>query len=146
MQGCELDPINNARFVRNLYELSNDTLHKYSVPVLWDKKTSAIVNNESLEIIRMFNSAFTEFVTGPYGHHDFYRSEMRSDIDELNNWIYPDINDGVYKCGFAKSQQAYNEAVDNLYHSLDRVDRILASSRYLLGNHLTEADIRYVLH
>ena len=139
---CQPDPINGVQTIRDLYELSQDTHGKYSVPVLWDKYTKTIVNNESSEIIRMFNVAFQEFAIGPFANHDFYPAHLRSQIEEANNWIYPMINDGVYKCGFAKSQLAYNEAIDQLYDALDRLEDILASNRFVLGTYLTEADIR----
>lgn len=128
--------------IRFIISLSQDTHGKYSVPVLWDKATKTIVNNESSEILRMFNAAFADFAQGPFATHDFYPPALQAQIDAVNDWIYPNINDGVYKCGFAKSQAAYDEAVAHLYDALDRVEHLLASSRYLLGSHLTEADIR----
>lgn len=140
--GCEPDRINNARFIRDLYELSNDQFKKYSVPVLWDKQTKTIVNNESSEIVRMFNASFQAFSSGPFAGHDFYPPEHQAAIDALNDWIYTDINDGVYKCGFAKSQTAYDEAVDILFRALDRVEDVLSRGRFLLGPVLSEADIR----
>jgi putative glutathione S-transferase len=144
--GCEPDPINDAKFVRDLYELSNDQIKKYSVPVLWDKKTSSIVNNESSEIIRMFNSAFNEFIqpaSSPYAIHDFAPAHLLKEIDEINDFVYPNINDGVYRSGFAKSQAAYEDAVEKLFRALDRIENeFLSKRRYLLGNTLTESDIR----
>lgn len=140
--GCEPDIINGAKFIRDLYEISHDTTGKYSVPVLWDKQTGQIVNNESSEIMRMFNTQFSEFEKGPFAGHDFYPLVLQAEIDELNTWIYSGINDGVYKCGFAKSQIAYDEAINKLFTSLDRVESILSTSRYLAGGYLTEADIR----
>lgn len=119
-KGCTPDHVNGVRFVRDLYELSMDTLGKYSVPVLWDKKTSTIVNNESSEIVRMFSYVFDSWATGPTAALDLYPLALRPAIDDINAWIYPAINDGVYKCGFAKSQQAYDEAVTALYAALDR--------------------------
>lgn len=145
--GCEPDRLNDAKFVRDLYELSNDTLGKYSVPVLWDTETKQIVNNESSEIIRMFNSQFDAFANKdsahPYANHDFYPLALREAIDAANAWIYPSINDGVYKCGFARSQAAYDEAVTELFAALARVESILATQRYIVSNDtVTEADIR----
>ncbi len=161
VEGCEPDPNHSAEegvaFIRDLYEKSNDQWRKFTVPVLWDKKTKTIVNNESSEIVRMFTSkdfeALLEEATAankdlpvtPLSKHDFYPLNKRPEIDALNDWIYTDINDGVYKCGFAKSQQAYEEAMEHLYRGLDRVEDILSQSRYLLGNKIedfTEADIR----
>ena len=140
--GSQPDHLNGAKFVRDLYELSNDTHHKYSVPVLWDKKTKQIVNNESSEIVRMFTVEFDEWATGTNAKLDLYPVELRDQINAVNDWIYPGINDGVYKCGFAKSQAAYDEAIVNLYESLDRVEEVLSKSRYLVGNTFTEADLR----
>lgn len=121
-EGCIPDMINGAQFVRDLYEMSNDTngsilafdfnaffsLGKYSVPVLWDKKTKQIVNNESSEILRMFNSAFNELAKSP--ELDLYPSQLIEKIDQVNSWVYPTINNGVYRCGFAQSQEAYDIA------------------------------------
>ncbi len=111
-----------------------------TVPVLWDKQSNRIVNNESAEIIRMLNSEFQDFATNP--DLDLYPENKRVQIDELNNWIYRDINNGVYRCGFATTQRAYSKAFVTLFNSLDRVEEILASSRYLTGDELTEADVR----
>lgn len=139
---CTVDPINHVRSVRDLYELSADKIGKFSVPVLWDTKTRQIVNNESSEILRMFNANFQPWAKGPFANHDFYPENLRSKVDGLNEWIYTGINDGVYKCGFAKAQAAYDKAVVELYESLDRVEAILATNRYLAGETFTEADIR----
>lgn len=136
------DPINGAKFVRDLYEMSKDEHNKYSVPVLWDKKTGQIVNNESSEIVRMFNTEFNAWAKGPLAHIDLYPPELRAQIDAANDWIYPDINDGVYKCGFARTQEAYNDAVTTLFNALDRLEAILATSRYVAGGAFTEADLR----
>jgi putative glutathione S-transferase len=139
---CTLDPINGAQTIRALYEMSNDVKKKYSVPVLWDKETKTIVNNESSEILRMFTKVFDEWAGGPYAHLDLYPENLRKDIDEANAWIYPGINDGVYRCGFAKTQIAYDEAIDNLAASLERLEDVLSKHRYVVGDTLTEADIR----
>lgn len=139
-EGCVPDTINNAKFVRDLYELCNDTGGKYTVPVLWDKKLGTIVNNESVEIIRMFNSSFNDFARNP--KLDLYPKELASKIDEVNEWIYHSINNGVYKCGFATSQSAYEEAFKGLFQGLDRCEDILSKQRYIAGDVFTEADIR----
>lgn len=143
-QKCTLDVDSSLHFVRDLYERSDDRIGKYSVPVLWDKKRQTIVNNESSEIVRMFNSTFSDYSKGPFAGHDFYPAELREEVDAVNDWVYTDINDGVYKCGFARSQQAYDEAVERLYAALDRVESILSKQRYLVGDGqvLTEADLR----
>ncbi|MBU4681551.1 glutathione S-transferase family protein [Cedecea davisae] len=112
---------------------------RVTVPVLWDKKNQTIVSNESAEIIRMFNTAF-DALGARAG--DYYPEALRSEIDELNGWIYDSVNNGVYKAGFATSQEAYDESVDKLFISLERLEQILGQHRYLTGNQLTEADIR----
>ena len=142
IEGCTPDPVNNCNFVRDLYDLVNDTNGKYTVPVLWDKKTSTIVNNESSEIIRICNSSFNDFATNK--EIDLYPADetLRAEIDERNDVIYHTINDGVYRCGFAKTQEAYDLAVSALFASLDALDELLATRRYLTGSLLTEADVR----
>jgi putative glutathione S-transferase len=161
--GCTADPNIGAKFIRDLYEASEDTNHKYTVPVLWDKRTNRIVNNESSEIIRMFTKVqyaflplvsmvvrtyllvpqeFNQWATGPMAELDLYPEAIHDKIKAVNDWVYPNINDGVYRCGFAKSQEAYDEAVNSLFEALERADLILSCSRYLVGDSLTEADIR----
>ncbi|MCK5896202.1 MAG: glutathione S-transferase family protein [Cocleimonas sp.] len=112
-----------------------------TVPVLWDRKQRCIVNNESSEIIRMLNSSFNH-LTG--NTQDYYPEALRPAIDEVNEWIYHDINNGVYKTGFASTQAAYEENCQKLFSSLDRVDDILSQQRYLVGDEITEADWRLV--
>ncbi|ELB2134870.1 glutathione S-transferase family protein [Vibrio parahaemolyticus] len=116
-----------------------DYTGRVTVPVLWDKKTNTIVSNESSEIIRMFNSAFND-LTG--NHDDYYPEPLRGVIDEWNDYIYPNVNNGVYRCGFATSQAAYEEAFESLFSALDKIDAHLATHRYLAGNKITEADWR----
>ncbi|MFW0854528.1 glutathione S-transferase family protein [Cronobacter dublinensis] len=112
---------------------------RVTVPVLWDKQRQTIVSNESADIIRMFNSAF-DALGARAG--DYYPQALRAEIDELNGWIYDTVNNGVYKTGFATSQQAYDEAVEQVFASLSRLEQILGQQRYLAGDQLTEADIR----
>lgn len=112
---------------------------RVTVPVLWDKKTGTIVSNESAEIIRMFNSAF-DGITG--NTIDFYPENIRTDIDALNARIYDTVNNGVYKCGFATSQQAYDDNFEKLFQTLDELDARLEDQTYLFGDRLTEADWR----
>lgn len=143
--GCVPDNINNAQSIRDLYILSNDTSGKYTVPVLWDKHKGCIVNNESQEILRMFNSAFNHLLPegSPERNLDMYPPDLVSAIDEANSWIYPKINNGVYRCGFAKSQCAYNEAVTELYEALDRAENVLSQQRYIASNdRMTGMDLR----
>lgn len=134
------DPILNAKTMWQVYvEADRDYTGRVTVPVLWDKKQHTIVSNESAEIIRMFNSAF-DHLTG--NQLDFYPEPLRQRIDDINERVYNDINNGVYKSGFATTQSAYEEAVTALFDSLDWVEAILAKNRYLTGEQLTEADWR----
>lgn len=110
-----------------------------TVPVLWDRQTKTIVSNESAEIIRMFNDAFDGIGATP---RDLYPVEQRQEIEEVNEWVYAKINNGVYKCGFARTQQAYDDAFFPLFEALDAVEERLQSHRYLVGNQLTLADVR----
>ncbi|GAB4840799.1 hypothetical protein Ancab_021561 [Ancistrocladus abbreviatus] len=140
-EGAQPDPLYGAGSIRALYELANPNyVGKYSVPVLWDKKLKTIVNNESSEIIRMFNSEFNDFAKN--AALDLYPPQLRSQIDEINEWIFDGINIGVYKCGFAQKQGPYDEAVEKLFEALDRCEDILGKQRYLCGGTFTEADIR----
>lgn len=128
---------------KRLYEIYTRADPHYSgrvtVPILWDKQQETIVSNESAEIIRMLNSAFNEFGDASL---DFYPAELRSEIDALNDFIYPNINNGVYRAGFATSQDAYEEAYQNVFNALDKIEDILSKQRYLSGTRLTEADWR----
>lgn len=139
----------DPRFQDKLYELS--AMHelyvkanpKYSgrvtVPVLWDKQQETIVSTESSEIIRMFNSAFND-ITGD--QQDFYPAALAQKIDELNDYIYQNINNGVYQTGFAVTQEAYNESVVKVFAALDIVEQRLSHNKYLLGDQISEADWR----
>lgn len=138
--GVVADSINNAQY---MYEIYTSAMPDYSgrvtVPVLWDKKNNTIVSNESPEIIRMFNSAFDN-VGAKAG--DYYPENLRAEIDMLNERIYEPVNNGVYKSGFATTQEAYEEAVVPLFETLDWLDERLATQRYLTGSTITEADWR----
>ena len=112
---------------------------RVTVPVLWDKKTKTIVNNESAEIMRMFNTAFND-LTG--NTDDYYPEDLQADIDAMNDFVYPNINNGVYKAGFATSQTVYEKEVKALFEALDKLEALLSSQNYLVGNTFTEADIR----
>ncbi|KAK3274542.1 hypothetical protein CYMTET_17280 [Cymbomonas tetramitiformis] len=135
-----VDHVNSCTTIRELYTIAGDSLGKYTVPILWDKESSTIVNNESAEILRMLNSEFNEWAAHP--NLDLYPESMKSAIDAVNEWVYPAINNGVYRCGFALTQPAYDSALEELYSSLDRVEKILSTQRYIAGNVVTEADIR----
>ena len=134
------DPILQARFLHQIYTRSNPAYSgRVTVPVLWDKAQATIVSNESSEIIRMLNSAFDD--VGASGA-DFYPVALRGEIDALNERIYPNVNNGVYRAGFAGAQAAYDEAVTALFATLDWLEERLAAQRYLCGETLTEADWR----
>lgn len=126
--------------LRELYEYSKDNGGKYSVPVLWDKHLKTIVSNESSEIVRMLNSQFNEYAKNP--ELNLYPKDNRKQIDEVNEWISSDLNEGVYCCGLASSQKAYDDALDILTESFDRIQFILQRQRFLVGNKFTEADLR----
>jgi len=112
---------------------------RVSVPVLWDKKRRTIVNNESSEIIRMLNSAFEAFTNV---HTDYYPAELRGEIDRINDIVYPTVNNGVYRAGFATSQDAYEEAARGIFATFDQLEERLSRQRYLAGGQITEADWR----
>jgi putative glutathione S-transferase len=117
-----------------------DYTGRVTVPTLWDRKKRTIVNNESSEIIRMLNTEFAS-VTGSAGP-DLYPQNLRAEIDEINTLTYERVNNGVYRCGFAKSQEAYEEAFKRLFDALDTLETRLSKQRFLVGNRLTEADVR----
>lgn len=134
------DSVNSAEYMYQVYTAAmSDYSGRVTVPVLWDKKTQTIVSNESPEIIRMFNSAF-DGVGAKAG--DYYPQALRAEIDDLNERIYEPVNNGVYKCGFATTQEAYEEALTPLFGTLDWLDDRLSKQRYLTGTQITEADWR----
>jgi putative glutathione S-transferase len=134
-------PEENCRTLANLYALAApDYGGRCTVPVLWDSQTKAIVNNESSEIIVMLNGEFNEFAT--HASLDMYPSNLREAIDGWNARIYPAVNNGVYRCGFAQTQTAYDAACNELFATLDEIDAALERDRYLCGDHLTLADVR----
>lgn len=134
------DSVNNTEYLRDVY-LKADKQYsgRVTVPILWDKHTNTIVSNESSEIIRMFNSAF-DHLGAKSG--DYYPEKSRNEIDQINSRTYDTVNNGVYKCGFATSQQAYEDAVVPLFETLDWLEQRLQTQRYLLGDQITEADWR----
>ncbi len=134
------DTVNGAQFLHQVYTKAKpDYSGRVTVPVLWDRQTKTIVSNESPEIIRMFNAAFDE-VGAVQG--DYYPEHLRSEIDALNDRIYTTVNNGVYRCGFATTQAAYEEAIAPLFDTLDWLEDILSRKRYLTGGQITEADWR----
>lgn len=134
------EPFFGLKSIRDLYEKCGDTDGKYTVPILFDKKEMTIVSNESSEIIQMLNSEFNDFAKNP--GLDLNPPELQAEQEKVNEWIYRTINNGVYRCGFARSQQAYDEAITELTESFDRIDQILQRQRYIAGDRLTLADIR----
>ena len=140
VDGVIPDPLHGAEYMHQIYTAAMpDYSGRVTVPVLWDKNTNTIVSNESPEIIRMFNSAF-DGVGAKSG--DFYPESLRVEIDMLNTRIYESVNNGVYKCGFATTQEAYDEAIEPLFATLEWLENRLSLKRYLTGNSITEADWR----
>ncbi|MBW4964820.1 glutathione S-transferase family protein [Pseudoalteromonas sp. CR1] len=134
------DALFASDYLHQVYTKNNSSYSgRVTVPVLWDKKQNKIVSNESADIIRMFNSAFNE-ITG--NKDDYYPESLRSEIDELNALVYPNINNGVYRAGFATAKQAYEQAFDDVFNALDNVEKMLSKKRYLVGDKITEADWR----
>ncbi|KAJ8082938.1 S-glutathionyl-(chloro)hydroquinone reductase [Marasmius tenuissimus] len=140
--GAENDPLYQAQHIKDLYlKCAPDYGGRFTVPVLWDKNET-IINNESSVIIIMFNSAFNDLVDPEKAEVDIYPEHLRREINELNEWVYSDINNGVYRSGFAITPQAYEAAVKQLFTSLDRLEKILEGKEYIIGDQLTEADVR----
>ncbi|MFK5984899.1 MAG: glutathione S-transferase family protein [Pseudomonadota bacterium] len=138
--GEHIDHLYAYKYMHQLYsKADNNFTGQISVPVLWDKKLNTIVNNESSEIIRMFNSAFNAYTDVKM---DYYPDSLKNAIDNINQPIYEHINNGVYRCGFATSQSAYEKAFNNLFDQLDQIEELLSKQRYLLGDQITEADWR----
>ncbi|GAB4530638.1 MAG: glutathione S-transferase family protein [Roseibium sp.] len=136
----EIEPVTGAKYAWHIYlKAAPDFTGRATVPILWDKQRETIVSNESSEIIRMFNSAF-DGLTG--NKLDFYPERLRSEIDAVNERVYDTVNNGVYKSGFATTQDAYEEAVTALFETLDDLEDRLARQRYLVGDRMTEADWR----
>lgn len=139
------DPIHNSHYLKDLYfRAEPDYSARFTVPIIWDKKNNTIVNNESSEIIRDLNSGFNGLLPSGEGKElDLYPEELRGEIDELNEWVYNQVNNGVYKSGFAANQEAYEKAVYPLFEALDKLEGILGDGReFLIGGKLTEADVR----
>ena len=138
--GSYIDHLYAEKYMHQIYTRADkEFTGQITVPVLWDKKLQTIVNNESSEIIRMLNSAFNNFTDVTV---DYYPESLRQEIDEINQPIYRYINNGVYRCGFATTQVAYERAFDRLFNELDRVEEMLSKNRYLTGDQITEADWR----
>lgn len=139
-EGVIEDTVNHATYAHEIYtKAAPDYTGRVTVPILWDKKTNTIVSNESAEIIRMFNSAFDDIGATEL---DFSPEHLLNHIDELNAFIYPTINNGVYRAGFATTQAAYDDAVAEVFGALETVEQRLSTQRYLIGDEITEADWR----
>lgn len=140
--GCNGDDLYGFDYLYELYQKTDPEIStRVTVPVLWDKQQKTIVNNESSQILRIFNSAFNHITKNTI---DYYPREYQKTIDQWNDIIYHNINNGVYRCGFASTQSAYDQAVDSLFSTLDDLDRHLQSHDYLVGTKMTEADIRLI--
>jgi putative glutathione S-transferase len=139
-QGSSGDPLHNAKYLHELYTRNqHDYSGRVTVPVLWDKKQQRIVNNESADIIRQFNDAFADLAEKT---PDYYPESLQADIDAINDEIYNKVNNGVYRCGFATTQQAYEDAYDALFAALDTIENQLGTQRFLCGDTISEADWR----
>ncbi|KZT62595.1 glutathione S-transferase [Calocera cornea HHB12733] len=144
-RGAGDDPNEGAEYMKDLYFIADENYEaRFSVPVLWDKKLRTIVNNESSEIIRILYHDFDSLLPEDKQKLEYLPEDLKAFIDEQNKWVYDNINNGVYKCGLAGTQEAYDEAVTALFESLERIEAILAKSGgpYVFGERLTEADIR----
>src|SRR5580704_401212 len=140
-EGSSGDEANGKSKLSEIYVLADPRYSgRVSVPVLWDKKRKTIVNNESSEIIRMLNSAFAAFTNDGT---DYYPENLRAEIDKLNDQIYPNVNNGVYRAGFATAQVAYEQAFRGLFDTLDDMEQRLSQQRYLTGSVISEADWRF---
>ena len=137
---CIPDVVNSKNFLHEIYTLADPTYTgRVTVPVLWDKKTHTIVNNESAEIIRMLNSEFNEFTENT---PDYYPEKLRGEIDKMNDFVYTNVNNGVYKCGFATTQTAYDAAYDALFEAIEVLENHFSQNDFLVGDQITEADWR----
>lgn len=138
------DPQHGARYLHELYSRADpDYCGRATVPLLWDTQSDTAVNNESADLLRMFNSAFNDLLPDEYTQLDLRPHQLHEEIDRLNAWMYPRVNNGVYRCGFATTQEAFDEALTILFDALDTLeDRLLNDGPYLHGETLTESDIR----
>ena len=135
-----IDPLNGFSYLMEAYNIMDSKYDmRVTVPVLWDKQTKQIVNNESSDIIIMLNSKFNQYTDSKL---NLYPEGMRIEIDEINQYIYTNINNGVYKCGFASSQKVYDSEVDNLFTALNKIELRLKDRKYLVGDSITLSDIR----
>lgn len=140
--GATEDPHLNAEYMHQIYSFADpDFTGKATVPVLWDKKTRTIVNNESADICEILNKAFDD-IEGVKAEVDLYPADLKGEIDQFNDWLYPRFNNGVYQAGFARSQDAYEEAINDVFKTLDTLEEKLSKQSFLIANQLTFSDIR----
>jgi len=140
--GSTGDTLHQKQYVHEIYQLADKNVSsKVTVPILWDKKTNTIVNNESAEIIRILNFSFNDISNN---HDDYYPVNLQNEIDDINEVIYQNINNGVYKTGFSKTQSSYENSAKKLFESLDMIENKLENRTYLVGDIMTEADIRFL--
>ncbi|MDE8558446.1 glutathione S-transferase family protein [Pantoea vagans] len=139
--GAQPDPLNNAQYLHEIYtRVAPDYTGRATVPVLWDRKTATIVSNESADIVRMFNSGFGDLADNRI---DLYPAALRAEIDALNESLYPRLNNGVYRAGFATTSVSYQQAFNDVFSQLDELEALLSDGRtFLLGERLTETDVR----
>ncbi|MBL4791020.1 MAG: glutathione S-transferase C-terminal domain-containing protein [Kordiimonadaceae bacterium] len=138
--GSNMDTVNGANFMHELYtRIDPNFTGRATVPLLWDKVTQTVVNNESADIIHMFNSAFGHLTST---QTNLRPADLEAAIKAKNTWLYETLNNGVYKCGLAVSQEAYSEALKGVFNSLDQLEADLADQEYLFGSRFTESDIR----
>lgn len=138
--GSTGDKLYGKQYLHEIYtKAKSDYTGRVTVPVLWDKKTQTIINNESADIIRIFNKRFNQLTDN---HLDFYPKALQEKIDAMNEKVYKHINNGVYRCGFATTQSAYEDAFQSLFALLDELDELLAVQEFLVDNKITEADWR----
>ncbi len=141
IDGCTIDTVNGFSGINQIYRTTDpDYAGSATVPVLFDKKLNCVVSNESAEIIRMFNSVFNAWANN--SDLDLCPPHLRDQIDETNDWIYHQFNNGVYRTGFAKTQDAYEAGFNDVFAALDHMEKILSDTAYLCGEQLTEADVR----
>ncbi|TVY26997.1 Glutathione S-transferase omega-like, partial [Lachnellula hyalina] len=144
-EGATPDQLFGSKYMHELYfKEKKDYKRRYSVPVIWDRKTNQLVNNESLEILRNFNTGFNSIISGEYKQRDFYPERLRKEIDEVGQWMQADLNTGVYKAGFAPDQQTYDKNVIPVFRALNRLEEMLSQNHgpHILGSEITELDIR----
>jgi putative glutathione S-transferase len=142
--GANPDPLFGSKYLHEIYfKIDKDYPGRYSVPLLWDKKTNNIVCNESVELLRFLQHAFDDLIEEPFKSRDYYPEHLRGRIDEISKWVISDLNTGVYKAGFAPNQEVYNKNVVSVFQALNRLEELLAETGgpFILGKQMTEVDL-----